>query len=69
MDERAARAKVRQLLLSADNIIKNRTEPERFGRARVRLREAREVASAAGLTDVLPFIERRLDGLETSDGT
>ena len=67
VDSFAARAKVRQLLLAADNTLKNRTGPERLVRARERVDEARAVAVAAGLTDVLPFIERRLADLGARD--
>ena len=68
MDETAARANVRRLLLSADNTIKNRSEPERFNRARVRVEEARAVAEAAGLVDALVVIDRRLTDFGADDG-
>jgi len=59
-----ARARVRQLLLSGDNTIKNRDNPERFARARRRYEDAREVAVAAGLEPgILEIIDRRLADL------
>ena len=67
MDAEAARTKVRQLLLSADNTVKNRNEPERFSRARLRVQEARDLAVAAGLVEIMPFIDRRLADLEPGD--
>lgn len=68
MDETAARKNVRRLLLSADNTIKSRSEPERFTRARARVEEARAVAEAAGLVDALVVIDRRLTDLGADDG-
>jgi hypothetical protein len=59
--EADARARVRQLLLSGDNTIKNRDNPERFARARRRYEDAREVAVAAGLEPgIVEIIDRRL---------
>lgn len=57
------RQRVRQLLLSGDNTLKNRTGPESLGRARRRYDEAREVAVQAGLEELLPIIERRIADL------
>jgi len=58
-------ARVRQLLLSGDNIIKNRDDPARFNRARDRYLRAAEIADAAGLgDDVRGFIDARLAGLD-----
>jgi len=63
------RHRVRQLLLSGDNVMKNRRGDERYRRARERYLEAREIAVAAGLeTQVIALIERRLDDLEEADG-
>jgi hypothetical protein len=60
-DPDQARARVRQLLLSGDNIIKNRDHPERFTRARERFVQARDVATAAGLgSDITTIIDRRI---------
>jgi hypothetical protein len=57
-------ARVRQLLLSGDNIIKNRDAPDRFDRARERYERAREIASSAGLgSDLIALVDRRLEGL------
>jgi hypothetical protein len=61
-------ARVRQLLLSGDNIIKNRDDPERFARARERYLRAAEIAAAAGLPDgVRGFIDARLAALDPGD--
>jgi hypothetical protein len=63
------RHRVRQLLLSGDNVMKNRRGDERYRRARERYLEAREIAVAAGLeTQVIALIDRRLDDLEEADG-
>ncbi len=62
-------ARVRQLLLSGDNIIKNRDDPSRFDRARDRYLRAAEIAAAAGLgQDVRGFIDARLANLEGEEG-
>lgn len=62
-------AKVRQLLLSGDNIIKNRSTPERYVRARERFEDARRVAVDAGLDpSVVELIERRLEHLPPASG-
>ena len=68
-DPDAARAKVRQLLLSGDNIIKNRDNPSRFDRARERYAQARGVAAAAGLgPEVTTIIDLRIAQID-ADGT
>ncbi len=59
-------ARVRQLLVSGDNIIKNREDPERYERARERYEKARGVARAADLASVLPLIELRLAEMPTA---
>jgi hypothetical protein len=60
--------RVRQLLLSGDNIIKNRDNPERYTRARERYLKARDLAADAGLPDtVRSVIDLRLDQLHTTD--
>lgn len=62
-------ARVRQLLLSGDNIIKNRDDPARFERARDRYSRAAELAEAASLsTEVRAFIAARLTGLTDAEG-
>ncbi len=62
-------ARVRQLLLSGDNIIKNREDPQRFARARARFTSARETAVGAGLGDSLvELIDRRLEALPGGGG-
>ncbi len=63
-DDHDPAARVRQLLLSGDNIIKNRDNPERYGRARERYVKARAIADAAHLDpSVLAIIDLRLAGL------
>jgi hypothetical protein len=66
-DEAARR--VRTLLLSGDNTLKNRTGPGRVAAARMRFEEARRVAGAAGLDQgVLEIIDRRLEALPREAG-
>jgi hypothetical protein len=58
--------RVRQLLLSGDNILKNQKRQDRAAQARTRFQEALEVATTAGLdTGVIGIIERRLADLDT----
>ena len=64
MSEDEARRRVRQLLLSGDNTLKNRTGDGRIGRARTRYDEALAVAREAGLDDAVVFVRRRLDALD-----
>lgn len=67
-DQSDPATRVRQLLLSGDNIIKNRDNPERFVRARDRYVKARDLAADAGLADnVLSIIDLRLDQLSGAD--
>ena len=68
-DVEAAKKRVHQLLLSGDNTLKNRDDPERFGRARGRFEEAATVAREAGLDDALIIIDRRIALLDGSDAT
>lgn len=70
-----ASARVRQLLLSADNALKNAgpgLAGERAGRVRATLEEARGVADDPGIAQpVRDLVERRiaaLDELEAADG-
>ncbi len=66
-DDEASR-RVRQLLLSGDNTLKNRDDPGRFGRARERFERARRVAGDAGLDEgLLEIIDRRLAALPAED--
>ena len=58
-----ARARVRRLLLSGDNILKNRDDTSR-DRARRRYAEALQAARSAGLDDLEPIIALRLGDLE-----
>ena len=63
------RHRVRQLLLSGDNTLKNRTGPEAVARARERYERAREVAVSAGLDEELSdIIDRRLGDLSAVEG-
>jgi hypothetical protein len=64
VSEDEARRRVRQLLLSGDNTLKNREGDERVARARSRYVEALAVARDAGLDDVAAFAQRRLDALD-----
>jgi hypothetical protein len=69
-DPEAARARVRQLLLSGDNIIKNRQTPTRFARARERYAQARELAAAAGLgPEVTTIIDLRIAQIDSEGAT
>lgn len=61
-------ARVRQLLLSGDNLIKNRDNPERFDRARERFTKARAIAVDAELPEgLVALIDLRLAQLPDSD--
>jgi hypothetical protein len=64
VSEDEARRRVRQLLLSGDNTLKNRTGDERIARARTRYEDALAVAREAGLDDAVVFVQRRLDALD-----
>ncbi|HWH14074.1 MAG TPA: hypothetical protein VNT51_04960 [Miltoncostaeaceae bacterium] len=67
-DADEARARVRRLLLSGDNILKNRDDASRE-RALARYREALDAARDVGLTDLVPIIEVRLaDAGAAADG-
>ncbi len=63
-DDHDPAGRVRQLLLSGDNIIKNRDNPERYARARERYVKARAIADDAKLsTSILSVIDLRLTEL------
>lgn len=62
-DADEARRKVRQLVLSGDNTLKNRDDDARLARARTRFEEARRIAAEAGLDELLPIIDVRLSDL------
>ena len=67
MPENDPNRRVRQLLLSGDNILKNQRRPGREMQARERFQQAHELATAAGLTTgVVEIIERRLADLDGS---
>ena len=66
MSEDEARRRVRQLLLSGDNMLKNREGDARVHRARTRYEEALALARAAALDDAVIFVQRRLDALDPS---
>lgn len=59
---------MRRLLLSGDNILKNRDDDGRWDRARERYREADRLARAAGLSDVVPLIAVRLEDVGAEPG-
>lgn len=63
-DAEDARGRVRHLLLSGDNTLKNRDDPKSRERARARFEEALALARAAGLEDAVTIIERRLALME-----
>ena len=63
-DSEDARARVRRLLLSGDNTLKNRDDPESRERAHARFEEALVLAREAGLDDAVTIIERRLSLME-----
>jgi hypothetical protein len=67
-DDVEAAARVRTLLLSGDNILKNRSSATRIKAARARYTEARSVAEAAGLSELLIFIDRRIEDV-AADGS
>jgi hypothetical protein len=61
-DVEGATRRVRQLLLSGDNTLKNRHDPASRERTRARYEEALTVAQDAGLGDeVTGFVRRRLE--------
>ena len=69
-DPEQARARVRQLLLSGDNMIKNRDNPERFARARDRYAQARDVAVEAGLgSEITTIIDLRIAQIDAGGAT
>jgi hypothetical protein len=65
-DADEARARVRRLLLSGDNILKNRDDASR-DRALARYREALTLAREAGMTELEPIIAVRLRDAEAPD--
>jgi hypothetical protein len=66
VSEDEARRRVRQLLLSGDNMLKNREGDRRLDRARTRYEEALALAREAALDDAIVFAQRRLDALDPS---
>jgi hypothetical protein len=62
------RAQVRRLVLSGDNILKNRDDELRFERARLRFQQARDLAEEAGLGDLLPILDLRLADMDGTPG-
>ena len=68
-DAGTARGRVRQLLLSGDNTLKNRHDAGGRERARARFEEALAVGEEAGLDDsVLAIVRKRLELLGDADG-
>ncbi len=63
-DAEDARARVRRLLLSGDNTLKNRHDPKSRDRARARFEEALALARESDLDDAVTIIERRLSLME-----
>ena len=63
MTEKSPEDRVRQLLLSGDNTLKNRSGPESVARARAKFAQAREIAAEAELDAALRIIDARLDDL------
>jgi hypothetical protein len=64
-----ARRRIRQLLLSGDNTLKNRDGAERIERARGRYEQALAIAREAGLEDSIEVIvQRRLEALAQAGG-
>lgn len=63
-DAEDRRARVRRLLLSGDNTLKNRDDPKSRERARARFEEALALARESGLDDAVTIIERRLSLME-----
>jgi hypothetical protein len=58
------RRRIRQLVLSGDNLIKGRSDPVAAARAQERFTAARDLARANGLDDLVGIIELRLADLE-----
>jgi hypothetical protein len=64
-DVEGAKKRVHQLLLSGDNTLKNRDDPQSRDRARAKFAEAGAVAREAGLpSELLGIIDRRLELLD-----
>jgi len=58
------RRRIRQLVLSGDNLIKGRSDPIAAARARERFTKALDLAQAHGLDDLVGIIELRLADLD-----
>jgi hypothetical protein len=68
VDHDEATRRIRQLLVSGDNILKNRDDDARFGRARQKFDDAGRIAADHGLTDAVgPIIALRLEQLPPAD--
>jgi hypothetical protein len=68
VDHDEATRRIRQLLVSGDNILKNRDDEARFGRARQRFEDAARIAAEHGLSDsVGAIIALRLEQLPPAD--
>jgi vancomycin permeability regulator SanA len=59
------RRRIRQLLLSGDNLCKTRNDPVAAGRARERFAHAQVLAPVHGFDDLAGIIELRLADLDT----
>ena len=68
MSEKPPEDRVRQLLLSGDNTLKNRSGPESVARARAKYEQAREIAAEAKIDGALRIIDARLADLREGVG-
>lgn len=60
MSDDDARHRIRQLVLSGDNLTKARNDPAAAARARERFAEARTLADGHGFDDLVAIIDLRL---------
>ena len=63
-----ARHRIRQLVLSSDNLTKSRSDPAAAARARERLTDARALAARHGFDDLVGIIDLRLGNPGSGDG-
>jgi hypothetical protein len=63
-----ARHRIRQLVLSGDNLTKARNDPAAAARARERFTDARALATTHGFDDLVGIIDLRLGDLDIGDG-
>jgi hypothetical protein len=68
VDQEEASRRIRQLLVSGDNILKNRDDDGRFARARQRFEDAGRLAEEHGLTSAVgAIITLRIEQLPVAD--